>query len=202
LIIRDSSRSPHIVRAGSSTPTKRRKEPFNSFCRYCGLETVYLEAYHAFLCQRCGTIVDEIDPKEEQKAKEQQQEQTYTIADGSQPYHPDIYTRSNIKHGKTFAIPPGVGSGRTMAIRRSDAVAERLRMKDGRSRELDRILQQQDRQMESMGRTILEDRLELRRSSNVKSSDELRAEKSSGTVGLSGAGRYKPATGKRPRLSF
>jgi transcription initiation factor TFIIIB Brf1 subunit/transcription initiation factor TFIIB len=193
-----------MVRAGSSTPhTKKRKEPFH-FCRYCGLQTVYMDAYYAFYCQRCGTIVDEINPEEKATTREQQQQQqesTYTIADGSQPYSPDVYTRSNIKHGKTFAIPPAGSSGRTMAIRRSDVIAERLRMKDGRSRELDRVLQQQDRQMESMGRTILEDRLELRRSSNVKSSDELRAEKS-GNVGLSGAGRYKPATGKRPRLSF
>jgi hypothetical protein len=63
------------------------------------------------------------------------------------------------------------------------------------------LTQQQDRQMESMGRTILEDKLELRRSSNVKSSDELRAEKS-GTVGLSGVGKYNPASGRRTRLSF
>ena len=197
MIIRDS-RSPHIVRAGSSTP-KKRKEPFH-FCRYCGCETVYLEAYHAFLCQRCGTIVDEIDPEEEQqRAKEHQQEQTYTIADGSQPSHPDIYTRSNIKHGKTFAIPP---AGHTVAIRRSDAIIDKLRRKDGRSLELDRILQQQDRQMESMGRTILEDKLELRRSSNVKSSDELRAEKSGTVGGLSGTGKYNTATGRGTRLSF
>jgi hypothetical protein len=78
---------------------------------------------------------------------------------------------------------------------------EKLRIKDGRTKEMDLIFKAQDRQMESMGRTILEDRLELKRSSNVTSSDELRAEKS-GNVGLSGAGEYNPASGRKTRLSF
>jgi hypothetical protein len=168
-------RSPFIVRAGSGSP-KRRREAFN-FCQYCGCETVYVDSFHALWCNHCGSVND-IDPQEV-KAKEEQErqarEQTYTIADGSKPYHPDIYTRSNVKHGRTIVAMPG--RGRTIAIKRSDAIADRLRMKDGRSRELDRILQEQDRQMESMGRRITEDRLELRRSSNITSSDELRAEK-------------------------
>jgi hypothetical protein len=196
-------RSPFIVRAGTGTP-KRRKEPFN-FCKYCGCETAYVESFHALYCNHCGSVndIDNNDPQEV-KAKEEQErqarEQTYTIADGSQPYHPGIYTRSNIKHGRTIVAIPGSG-GRTMAIKRSDVIIDKLRMRDGRSRELDRILQEQDRQMESRGRKILEDRLELRRSSNITSSDELRAEKS-GTVGLSGAGEYNPATGRRTKLSF
>jgi hypothetical protein len=67
---------------------------------------------------------------------------------------------------------------------------------------MDHIFKAQDRQMEAMGRTILEDRLELRRSSNITSSDELRAEKQ-GVVDLSDYGRYNPTTGKRrTRLSF
>jgi hypothetical protein len=101
-------------------------------------------------------------------------------------YNPETYTRANIRHGRTYAMP---GSGRTIS------------MKDGRSKEMDLIFRAQDRQMESMGRTILEDKVELRRSSNITSSDELRAEKG-GTVGLSGAGKYNPATARRTRLSF
>jgi hypothetical protein len=58
-----------------------------------------------------------------------------------------------------------------------------------------------DRQMEALGRTKLEEKLELRRSSNITSSDELRAEKG-GSVGLSGSEKYNPATGRRTRLSF
>jgi hypothetical protein len=192
-------RSPFIVRAGTGTP-KRRRGPYN-FCRYCGCETAYIEAYHAQYCNHCGSV-QEIDPQE-LKIKEEQErqarEQTYTIADGSQPYHPDIYTRSNINHGRTIVAMPG--SGRTMAVKRQDVIIDKLRMKDGRSRELDRILQQQDRQMEAMGRRITEDRLELRRSSNITSSDELKAEKS-GTVDLSDSGKYNPVTGRRTRLSF
>jgi hypothetical protein len=56
-------------------------------------------------------------------------------------------------------------------------------------------------QLEANGRTITSDRLELKKSYNVLSSDELKAEKGS-TVGLSGAGKYNPATGRRTRLSF
>ena len=47
-----------------------------------------------------------------------------------------------------------------------------------------------------MGRKILEDRVELRRSANIRSSDELRAEKQ-GTVNLKGSGEYNPTTGRR-----
>ena len=200
MIISRDSRSPYIVRAGSSTPPKKRKEPFH-FCRYCGCETVYLEAYYAFLCQKCGAIVEEIDP-EEQKAieeqKRQQTESTYSIADGSAIYNPETHTRTNIRHGKIY---PMSGAGRTVSIKTRDTIIDKLRMKDGRSKEMDMIFRAQDRQMESMGRTILEDKVELRRSSNVKSSDELRAEKS-GTVGLSGAGKYNPTTARRTNLSF
>jgi hypothetical protein len=55
-----------------------------------------------------------------------------------------------------------------------------------------------------MERTILEDRVELKRSSNITSSDELRAEKSgTGVLGLTGSGKYNPTTGsRRTRLSF
>jgi transcription initiation factor TFIIIB Brf1 subunit/transcription initiation factor TFIIB len=199
LIIRDS-RSPYIVRAGSSTP-KKRKEPFH-FCRYCGCETVYLEAYYAFLCQKCGAIVEEKDP-EEQKAieeqKRQQTESTYSIADGSAIYNPETYTRTNIRHGKIY--PMSGGSGRTVSIKRSDTIIDKLRMKDGRTPEMDAIFKAQDEQLTARGQRILSDRLELRRSSNVKSSDELRAEKS-GNVDLSGVGKYNPITGRRTRLSF
>jgi hypothetical protein len=106
----------------------------------------------------------------------------------------------------------GAGGGRsspagiTIAIKGrqhedNNEVIDKLRMRDGRSKEMDMIFRAQDRQMEAMGRTILEDRLELRRSSNITSSDELRAEKA-GTVGLSGSEKYNPATGRRTRLSF
>jgi hypothetical protein len=43
--------------------------------------------------------------------------------------------------------------------------------------------------------------LELRRSSNITSSDELRAEKQ-GTVDLSDYGRYNPVSRRTTRLSF
>jgi len=56
-------------------------------------------------------------------------------------------------------------------------------------------------QLEATGRTITSDGLELKKSNNVVSSDELRAERS-GNVGLKGAGEYNPATSRRTRLSF
>jgi hypothetical protein len=190
-------RSPYIVRVGSGNPPKRKKGPYN-FCNFCGFETVYVDAYHAQYCNKCGAIED-IDPEKleaEQEQERQARKQTYMIADGSAIYNPDTYTRSNIRHGRIFAMP---GSGRTIAMK--DAVIDKLRMQDGRTKEMDQIFRAQDRQMEAMGRTKLEDRLELRRSNNITSSDELKAEKQ-GTVDLSGAGKYNPATGRRTRLSF
>jgi hypothetical protein len=93
------------------------------------------------------------------------------------------------------------GSGRTISMK--DAVTDKLRFKDGRTREMDQIFKAQDKQMEAMGRRILEDRLELKRSDNIKSSDELRAEKAGSVWGLSGSTEYNPATGiRRTRLSF
>jgi hypothetical protein len=45
------------------------------------------------------------------------------------------------------------------------------------------------------------DRVEIKRSSNVTSTDELRIEKE-GVVDLSGSEKYNPVTGRRTRLSF
>jgi hypothetical protein len=175
IISNNNRRGPHIVRAGSSNPPKR-KGPYN-FCKFCGCETVYVDAYHAYYCNHCGAVED-IDPEKLKAQQEQERlskESTYTIADGSAIYNPETYTRSNIKHGR--GIYPMPGAGRTVAIKRKDAIIDKLRMKDGRSREMDQIFRAQDRQMESRGRTILEDKVEIRRSSNITSSDELRAEK-------------------------
>jgi hypothetical protein len=92
------------------------------------------------------------------------------------------------------------GSGRTISMK--DAVTDKLCFKDGRTKEMDAIFKAQDEQLTARDRTILEDRVELRRSANIRSSDELKAEKA-GTVGLKGAGVYNPATGvRRTRLSF
>jgi hypothetical protein len=145
--------------------------------------------------------VEEIDAeklKTQQEQERLQREVTYTIVDGSPIYNPDAYSRTNIRHGRTFAMP---GSGRTISMK--DAVTDKLRFKDGRTKEMDAIFKAQDEQLAATGRTILSDRLELKKSYNVLSSDELKAEKSSGTMGLSGAGgEYNPATGRRTRISF
>jgi hypothetical protein len=82
-----------------------------------------------------------------------------------------------------------------------DAVTDKLRFKDGRTREMDAIFRAQDEQLTSRGQKILSDRVELKRSSNVKTSDELRAEKA-GTLDLTGTGKYNTATARRSRLSF
>lgn len=74
-------------------------------------------------------------------------------------------------------------------------------MKDGRSKEMDAIFKAQDEQLTARGRTILSDRVELKRSSNITSSDELRAEKA-GSADLTGFGKYNPVTGRRTCLSF
>jgi hypothetical protein len=191
-------RAPFIVRTDSGNPPKK-KGPYN-FCNYCGFETVYVGSFHAQYCNHCGSVED-VDPeklKAQQEQERLQHEVTYTIADGSPIYDPEAYSRTNIRHGRTFALP---GSGRTISMK--DAVTDKLRFKDGRTKEMDAIFKAQDEQLTSSGRTILSDRLELKRSANIRSSDELRAEKA-GTVGLSlGAGKFNPATGsRRTRLSF
>jgi hypothetical protein len=188
-------RAPFIVRAGSGNPL-RKKPPFN-FCSYCGCETVYFDSFHAQFCNHCGAV-EEIDADKLRAQEEQerlQREVTYSIADGSAIYNPEAYSRHNIRHGKTFAMP---GSGRTISMK--DAVIDKLRYKDGRTREMDQIFKAQDEQLTSTGRTIISDKVELKRSSNVTSSDELRAEKS-GTVSLKGAGEWNPVSGRRTRLS-
>jgi hypothetical protein len=84
-----------------------------------------------------------------------------------------------------------------------DAITDKLRYRgDGRSKEMDAIFKTDDEQLQSRGRKILEDRVELRRSSSITSSDELKAEKKEREVALRGAGEYNPATGRRTRLSF
>lgn len=120
----------------------------------------------------------------------------FLVSDDSAIYDPETYTRANIRHSKTFAMP---GSGRTISMK--DAITDKLRMKDGRTREMDSIFKTQDEQMEARGRTILEDRLELKRSGNITSSDELKAKKQ-GTVNLKGSGEYNRAFGRRTQLSF
>ena len=147
--------------------------PLN-FCNYCGFQTVYVDSFHAQYCNHCGAV-EEIDAekfKAQQEQERLQREVTYTIADGSPIYNPDAYSRTNIRHGRTFAMP---GSGRTISMK--DAVTDKLRFKDGRTKEMDQIFKAQDEQLTATGRTILSDRLELKRSSDITSSDELIAEK-------------------------
>jgi hypothetical protein len=190
-------RAPFIVRTGSRNPPKK-KGPYN-FCNYCGFETVYVDSFHAQYCNHCGAV-EEIDAeklKAQQEQERLQREVTYTIADGSPIYNPDAYSRTNIRHGRMFAMP---GSGRTISMK--DAVTDKLRYKDGRTKEMDQIFKAQDEQLTATGRTIISDKLELKRSANIRSSDELKAEKSSGTVGLSGTGRFNPTMMRRTRLSF
>ena len=67
--------------------------------------------------------MEEIDAeklKAQQEQERLQREVTYTIADGSPIYNPDAYSRTNIRHGRTFAMP---GSGRTISMK--DAVTDK-----------------------------------------------------------------------------
>jgi hypothetical protein len=148
----------------------------------------------------------EPDPEEMQKAIEHENQSNapvFSTADGSRIFNSSSGGHYDSMFGRRGRSSPG---GVTIPIKGrnhdgDNEIIEKLRMKDGRFKEMDMIFGAQDRQMESMGRTILEDKVELRRSSNITSSDELRAEKA-GTVGLSGAGKYNPATSKRTSLSF
>jgi hypothetical protein len=197
-------RSPYAVRAGSSSP--RYRPPAVSgqrdhWCKHCGGQTHYWPEMRGLYCNQCGTLEEDTDElKAQLEAEKLREESTFDMADGSAIYSPGMYSPSNIRKGKTIAV--GSGKGHT-TINMRDAITDKLRYRDGRTREMDQVFKAQDRQMESMGRTIKSDRVELKRSSNITSSDELRAERSSGTVGgLSGAGEYNPATGRRTRLSF
>jgi hypothetical protein len=64
------------------------------------------------------------------------------------------------------------------------------------------IFRKQDDQLEANGRRILSEHLKIDRSTSITSSSELRAEKGTNSVGLSGAGEWNPATGRRTRLTF
>jgi hypothetical protein len=63
------------------------------------------------------------------------------------------------------------------------------------------IFKAQDEQLQSRGRKITQDKVELRQLDNILSNDELKAEKA-GNLGLSGAAEYNSATGRRTRSAF
>jgi hypothetical protein len=122
------------------------------------------------------------------------EEATFTLADGSDVFSPEAYSPSRIRSGKTI----GIGTGKARTINMKDAIIDKLRYRDGPTREMDEIFKAQDRQLESTDRQITSDRLELRRSDNIKSCDEFRSEKlGHGYVDLSGAGKYNAATNRR-----
>jgi hypothetical protein len=207
-------RSPFIVRTGSSSSFNNNTPPPSSgvaaagkytFCSHCGGRTFYWPQHHGLWCNLCGTLEEDSEQLKAQLEIEQlEQQSTFSLADGTDVYSPENYTYSKLRQSRrTFPVGSGGGGSGAKTISMKDTITDKLHMKDGRSREMDRIFQQQDRQMEATGKIILEDRLELKRSSNVTSSDELRAENSSGNVGgISGTGKYNPATRRRTRLSF
>jgi hypothetical protein len=196
-------RSPYISKAGtgsSSYNNSNRKK--YTFCNHCGGNTVYWPQYHGLWCNHCGTLEEDSDELNAQLELEQMEQQsTFSLSDGTDVYSPEAYTYSKLRNssrntGRRTIFPVGAG-------RRQDLITDKLRMRDGRSREMDAIFKAQDDQLTSTGRTITGDRLELRRSSNITSSEELRAEKGEGSFDLSNTGRYNPATGsRRTRFSF
>jgi hypothetical protein len=207
------SRAPYIRKVGGNVP--RIQDPFEEnkgpppykpqtvkHCSFDGARMAYVSSMRCFYCNVCSNVV-ELDPYEVQNAIQYENESNSPVfgtADGSRIFNST--DDSSIFGGRRSRSSAG---GITVAMKtREDLITDKLRMKDGRSPEMDRIFQQQDRQMEAMGRTILSDKLELKRSSNIKTSDELRAEKSGNVVDLTGTGgRYNPATGRRrTRLSF
>lgn len=199
-------RAPYITRTDSN---KSDKKPHGrtSVCPYCGSISYYWEAQQGYYCNACSTLEEETDEmKARFEAQKLQQEATFEMADGSAIYSPCVYTPSNIRTGKTIGIGGGGGGhGRRtiIPVGRKDAVIDKLRRsRQGLTPEMDRIFKAQDEQLtSSSGRTITEDRLELKRSDKITSSDDLKAEKT-GSVGLKGAGEYNPATVRRTRLSF
>jgi hypothetical protein len=210
------SRAPYIRKVGKGHRIggepffeERGPPPYKpqtvKHCSFDGARMVYVSSMRCFYCNVCSNVM-ELDPNEVQNAIQYENESntpTFSTADGSRIFNSSggQYDNSMFGRGRRSSSQGGI----TVAMKtREDLITDKLRLKDGRSKEMDAIFRQQDKQMEAMGRTILEDKLELRRSSNVKSSDELRAEKSSsGTVAdLTGSGKYNPATGRRTRLSF
>jgi hypothetical protein len=120
----------------------------------------------------------------------------FKTADGSRIF--------DSEHPTTSGTARSTAGGITIPIKSSTNVTDRLRYKDACTREMYDIFRKQDEQLEANGRRILEDKVDIRQSENICSSDELRVDKAgNGNVGLAGAGSYyNPATGRRTRLTF
>lgn len=74
--------------------------------------------------------------------------------------------------------------GITIPIKSSKSITDRLRYRDARTKEMYDIFKWQDDHLQDTGRKVTEDNIQLHKSHNITSSDELKSEKA-GTVDLS-----------------
>jgi hypothetical protein len=65
------------------------------------------KALHALVCINCGYL-DDLPLTEQEIIAKQQQESTFTVADGSIIYNPDDYSSHGLRQRKHYSTPGGI----------------------------------------------------------------------------------------------
>jgi hypothetical protein len=97
-------RLPYISNT-SGGPESGKNDPI--FCKLCGNSMYKIESFHALVCDNCGAM-DDLPLTEEEIRAKQQQESTFSIADGSVIYNPDDYSSRGLRQHKHYTSPGGI----------------------------------------------------------------------------------------------
>lgn len=124
---RGTRRIPYISNTAGA-PGIRKNDQI--FCKLCGHSMNKVQSFHALVCSNCGAIDDLPMTEQEIKAK-QQQESSYTVADGSLIYNPDDYSSYGLRQRKHFVTPGGI-------TRKIPSVEEKFR--DSQRSDAERIM--------------------------------------------------------------
>jgi hypothetical protein len=98
------TRIPYISNT-SHTPGTSKNDPY--FCPSCGHGMYKVQSLHALVCPNCGAM-DDLPLTEEEIRAKQQQESTFSIADGSVIYNSDDYSSGSLRQHKHYMSPGGI----------------------------------------------------------------------------------------------
>jgi hypothetical protein len=91
--------------SNTSGASGRQNDPI--FCKLCGHSMYKVESFHALVCDNCGAM-DDLPLTEQEIRAKQQQESTFSIADGSIIYNQDAYSDNNLRQQKHYTSPGGI----------------------------------------------------------------------------------------------
>src|SRR5215213_1553158 len=84
-------RLPYISNTSGGAPGSRNIKNDPIFCKLCGHSMYKVESFHALVCDNCGAM-DDLPLTEAEIRAKQQQESTFSIADGSIIYNTNDYS--------------------------------------------------------------------------------------------------------------